>query len=422
MGQSRKFTQFWGLGKLWRWTVMPFGGINSTAEFQMRVDDALTRAGLGGVACAYVDDVLIWSRTVEEHLQHVRAVLKALQAVGFKIHPTKSLFLADRLPFLGHMVTPDGREPELSKVAAMLALPTPANVGQLQAAIGLLNYYRDYVPGFSTIAAPLTRLTRKDVPFHVDDATAAAFEKLKREVARPGNALRHPDPKRTFIVHTDWSQLGMGGVLGQLGDDGKEYLVACVSRSCNRAEARYAPWRGEALAVTWALSQFRVYLHGRHFLLVTDHRPLLYLLKHAKAGDNHMWRWAQILQNFSFDVVHRAGARHLIADALSRAPQPTTLDCTGAQLDTAADAAPFDSLRVWLPDGAYTQLSSADVPPEDQLNRELLAAAEGAAPVFGLAACLAVMPSALASESALACCALTALLAAPSLGRHRTGS
>jgi hypothetical protein len=134
------------------------------------------------------------------------------------------------------------------------------------------------------------RLTRKDVPFHVDDATAAAFEKLKREVARPSNALRHPDPKRTFIVHTDWSQLSMGGVLGQLEDDGKEYLVACITRSCNRAEARYAPWRGEALAVTWALSQFRVYLHGRHFLLVIDHKPLLYLLKHAKAGDNHMWR------------------------------------------------------------------------------------------------------------------------------------
>jgi hypothetical protein len=190
---------------------MPFGGVNSTAEFQMRVDDALLRAGLAGVARSFVDDILVASQTASEHLQHVRAVLQALLAVGLKIHPGKSLFLADRVPFLGHLVTPDGREPEDAKVAAMLALPTPQNPAQLAAALGLLNFYRCYVPGYSTLAAPLTRLLRKDVPFRVDATAAAAFEQLKQAVARPGNALRHPDPARTFIIHADWSQAGIGG-------------------------------------------------------------------------------------------------------------------------------------------------------------------------------------------------------------------
>lgn len=408
---SRKYTQFWAASptgpKLMRYTRLPFGGINCSAEFQRRADDALIRAGLGHCACAYVDDIIIWSRTFKEHLQHVRAVLRALKAVGFKVHPSKSVFLCDGLPFLGHYITPDGRKPDEAKVAAMMSLPVPRNLKELQTALGVLNYYRVYCPDYSTIAAPLHALLRKDVSFNMSPAAIAAFEQLKAEIAKPGNALRHPDPDKPFIVHTDWSQLGIGGVLGQLDDAGKEYIVACVSRSCNEHERRYTPWKGEALAATWVLAQFKPYLQGTHFLLVTDHRPLLHLLKEARTGDDTSWRWVHMLQGFSFDIVHRAGKKHLNADALSRFPQSSTLDVSGAQIDLEGQPVPRELPRVLMPDGTFWQPTLDSIEDPSQWEAELQSC-----PV-GVAAVLALYPADGVAWPTLAACSLEAVLTLP---------
>ncbi|KIY95518.1 Retrovirus-related Pol polyprotein [Monoraphidium neglectum] len=349
---SRRYSQFWANGRLLRYTRLPYGFINATAEFQKRCDDALQRGGVADCARSYVDDLVIASATVEDHIRDVARVLRALEAVNFKIHPAKSFFFTDRLPFLGHFVTPDGREPEAAKVAAIMSLPLPRNRDQLQSMLGLLG---------------------------------------------------------PFIVHTDWSHLGIGAVLGQRDDSGAEYIVACVSRRCNEHEARYPAWKGELLAVTYALTEFRVWLQGSKFLLVTDHRPLLYLLREARLGDAHNWRWAALLHAFDFDVVHRAGKKHINADVLSRYPQPRTFDVTGAQLDLPHDQLPLGLPRVLLPDGSLWQPTLEDAPTR----LELEAPSDGTPVEVGVASVFAFAPMPVVRPAQVACAALRAVQAEP---------
>jgi hypothetical protein len=138
----------------------------------------------------------------------------------------------------------------------------------------LLNYYRCYVPGFSSIAHPLNNLLKDTVSWSWGEAEEAAFAKLKSEICTEGRALRHFDPKLPVVVHTDWSKLGIGAVLGQVDEEGNEYMVACISRSLNVHEKNYISFQGEMLAAVWAVKTFHVYLHGVPFRLVTDHQPL----------------------------------------------------------------------------------------------------------------------------------------------------
>jgi transposase InsO family protein len=210
-------------------------------------------------------------------------------------------------------------------------------------------------------------------------------------------------------VHTDWSHLGIGAVLGQRDDSGAEYIVACVSRRCNEHEARYPAWKGELLAVTYALTEFRVWLQGSKFLLVTDHRPLLYLLREARLGDAHNWRWAALLHAFDFDVVHRAGKKHINADVLSRYPQPRTFDVTGAQLDLPHDQLPLGLPRVLLPDGSLWQPTLEDAPTR----LELEAPSDGTPVEVGVASVFALAPMPVMRPAQVACAALRAVQAEP---------
>ena len=183
------------------------------------MDKVLTDAGLSECAWAYVDDVLIASATFDEHVSDIERVLKALHDVGLRVHPGKSVFCADRMEYLGHVVTPQGLEPQAAKVAAMASLPVPTSIPVLQSFMGLLNYYRHFVPGFSAIAKPLNQLLQKGTPWHWGPEQQQAFDALKRQLCTEGLVLRRADPARPFIVHSDWSQHGIGAVLAQLDDD-----------------------------------------------------------------------------------------------------------------------------------------------------------------------------------------------------------
>jgi hypothetical protein len=148
--------------------------------------------------------------------------------------------------------------------------------------------------------------------------------------------LRRPDPSRQFILHTDWCQHGIAAVLGQLDDEGNEYMVACSSRSLNQHEQRYEAWKGELLAVSFGIKRMRSYLAGVHFELVTDHKPLLWLLT-ASELSGQQTRWVLGLQEYDFHIRHRPGVQHINADVLSRFPQPSSFDGTGAKLDNDTD-------------------------------------------------------------------------------------
>ena len=341
LGHARSCSAFYGNTKqhgkaLYQYSRMPYGSKNSVYEFQKVMDKVLREAGLTSCAWAYVDDVLIASETLEDHIKEVEAVLQALHNVGLRVHPGKSVFCSDKMEYLGHIVSPQGLEPQAAKVAAMASLPVPATTSILQSFMGLLNYYRCYIPDFSAIASALNKLLQKNVPFLWEAEQQQAFDTLKQRLCTEGLVLRQADPHRQYIVHTDWSQNGIGAVLAQLDDDGNEYMVACASRSLNTHERNYTPWKGELLAVVWGIKTFRVYLHGLPFEVVTDHRPLLWMLNQPEPTGQQA-RWVLSLMEYDFHVRHRPGAEHVNADILSRYPQLDQEDGTGAQLDTASD-------------------------------------------------------------------------------------
>ena len=193
-------------------------------------------------------------------------------------------------------------------------------------------YYRHFIPGFSALSAPITKLLKKDEPWNWTQEQDIAFETLRGLMTQPGRVLRAIDPSRELVLHTDWSAHGIGAVLGQLDDDGHEYMCACISRSLNQHERNYPSYKGELLALAWAIRSFRQYLHGTHFRAVTDHQPLLWLMR-ARDLSGQYARWQVLLQEYDFTLEHRAGAKHTNADVLSRFPLASDHDDTGARFD-----------------------------------------------------------------------------------------
>ena len=329
---NRHLTAFWWNGEVWQYTRCPYGLKNSPVHFQRVMNRAIRDAGLAHCAKCYIDDLLIHSATFAEHLVHVEAILLMLVRNHLKAHPEKSIFGCDILEYLGHDVSEYGLSPNQVKVSAIQALPTPSGIEQLRRVLGFANFYRGYVPNFSAIAKPLTELLCKGVVWDWSAARSEAWETIKAELCRPGNALKRADPNLPYHLHTDWSKQGISAVLGQIPEGGAEALVACLSRSCNKHEANYGSSKGEMLAAVWAIRSFRHFLHGaaHPFTLYTDHHSLLWLTTSANLEGQFM-RWACLIGDFDFRIVHKPGVDHLVADGPSRHPCLSTVDRTGSR-------------------------------------------------------------------------------------------
>ena len=336
-------TAFWYVSgenqvpQLVAYKFMPFGLKNASAKFQRVMDAEIQRGGCSEFAFAYIDDLLIASDSWEEHIDHVRRVLKCLSGVNLRIHPDKSVFGTNIIEYLGHnVVGQHGIAMNEAKIEAIQALPVPKCVADLRSILGFLAYYRHFIPGFSTLSAPLTDLLKKGQAWDWGVKQDGAYAELRRLMTEPGRVLKPVDPNRELILHTDWSTYGIGAVLGQVDDEGHEYLCACASRSLSKHERNYPPYKGELLALSWAIRTFRHHLHGTKFRLVTDHQPLIWLMK-ARDLNGQYARWQMLLQEHDFEIVHRAGVKHTNADVLSRFPMPHAYDCSGAQFDPDDD-------------------------------------------------------------------------------------
>eukprot|EP00775_Hariotina_reticulata_P002674 gene2674-biopygen4244 len=281
-------------------------------------------------------------RSMKEHLQQLEQLLQHFQKVNLRAHPGKTIAGADCLPYLGHLLDASAGaiRPDPAKVSAMAALQPPDNLKRLQAHIGLFSYYRCYIPFFSVIARPLYQLTKQGTAFVWGPEQQQAYDQLKAALMQPGVALRQPAADRPFTLYTDWSTRGIAAVLNQQDEQGREYMVACTSRSLNQAEQNYAAWKGEMLAVIHGLKAFRPYLLSRDFKLITDHRALLWLLTH-KQPVGQQARWLLCISEFRFDLQHRPGTDNP-ADVPSREPVACAADWTGSRLDSAAEGS-------WLP-------------------------------------------------------------------------
>jgi len=248
---SRPLTAFWWEGRLYAFNRLPFGHVNATAYFQRTMEHEINQAGLAHCCLVFVDDCLVVSDSFEEHLQHLRMLLRRFKQVGLRCHPAKSILGGNKMPYLGHVVSADGMAPEAAKVAAIQKLPVPRSSDQVRSVLGVIGFYRCYVPAYSCIAQPLNALLRKNCKFEWLPEHQVAYTRLKAALTTPGLALRHPVSGKPYYLYTDWSSQGIAAVLNQRDDDGSEYMVACVSRSLNEHERRYEAWKGETLAAVW---------------------------------------------------------------------------------------------------------------------------------------------------------------------------
>ena len=311
-----------------QWRVMPFGLTNGPASFTRLMNLALS--GLTWTHClVYLDDIIIWAPTFEDHLRRLRLVFDRIRAAGLKLKPTKCQFLKKEATFLGHVVSCEGIKTDPEKVKAVETWPMPQDVTELQSFLGLASYYKRFISGFSVIAEPLYKLCRKGIPFHWEREQQSAFEELKhRLVSAP--VLAYPDfnpGAGLFILDTDASQrLGIGAVLSQLQPDGTERVIAYGSRSLNEHEKNYCTTRLEMLALVTYVDHFRYYLLGRRFCVRTDHHLLTWLMS-FKEPQGQVVRWLERLQEYDFEIQHRPGKVHSNADALSRRPRRYHGDC-----------------------------------------------------------------------------------------------
>jgi hypothetical protein len=307
---------------LFEWTVMPFGLKNATSTFTRTMTEVFKDVG-DSFLKIFVDDLNVHSEEWRDHLQHLGAVLSRLREVNLKLNPSKCYFAAASVVFLGHVVNKEGTRPDPSKIDAVRGFPTPMTVTTVRSFLGLTGYYRNYIKGYSKLAGPLFELTKKDVDFIWTQDCQRAFDALKKALMGAPILVR-PNFKEPFYLDVDWSTKGVGAILSQ--KEGRfERVIAYASKALTVAQKKFHPMEGECYALIWGILHFRQYLHRTHFTLRTDHKPLEWLATVSNAHGRR-GRWIDLLQDYSFKIVHRPGMRHANADALSRNPVGQAMD------------------------------------------------------------------------------------------------
>jgi hypothetical protein len=205
-----------------------------------------------------------------QHLVHLEELFKKLHEVNMKIHPKKCEFVITLIIYIGHIILPNGIMAHWAKVVTILEMPNPTDVHTLRYFIGLCNYYKIYVQNFGTIVHPSYALLKKDVAWTWSEEAHEAFKTLKEKLLE-FPILRRLDFSKVFIIHINWNALGIGAILGQLDEEGKEYVIAYASQSNNKVENNYSSYKGECLVIIWVVIHFRPYFYGTYFTLYIDH-------------------------------------------------------------------------------------------------------------------------------------------------------
>ena len=296
--------------------VMPFGLTNAPATF-MHLMQSVFRDLLDRSVIVFLDDILIFSNSLEEHRKHVREVLQRLREHKLYAKESKCEFMRRFIGFLGHVISGQGISMEPEKVSAITQWPTPKSSAEVRSFLGLAGYYRKFVKGFSREASPLTALQQKDAPFVWGDAQQRSFESLKTRVAS-APILILPNESLPYVVTTDASGFAVGATLSQDHGHGLQ-PIAFLSKKMLPAERNYPVHEQELLAVVVALREWRHYLHGRKFRVITDHHSLRYLQTQPHLSPRQV-RWSEFLQQFDADIEYQDGRLNVVADALSRRP------------------------------------------------------------------------------------------------------
>uniref|UniRef100_A0A3P8UAF7 Gypsy retrotransposon integrase-like protein 1 n=1 Tax=Amphiprion percula TaxID=161767 RepID=A0A3P8UAF7_AMPPE len=328
----------------WEFNRMPQGVTNAPSTFQRLMEKSMGDLHLKEVL-VYLDDLIIFSDSLEEHERRLLRVLNRLKEYGLKLSPEKCKFFQTSVKYLGHIVSERGVETDPDKILTLKSWPVPRNLKELKSFLGFAGYYRRFIKGYSAIAKPLNELTRGYAPtsksrklsnpamFHdtkmpfgerwSTDCQIAFETLIKKLTSSP--VLGFADPKLQYILHTDASTTGLGAALYQ-EQEGQLRVIAYASRGLSASKSRYPAHKLEFLALKWSVCEkFHDYLYGAHFVVVTDNNPLTYLLTSAKL-DAASHRWLAALSTYTFKLQYRAGKQNLDADALSRRPHSHPAD------------------------------------------------------------------------------------------------
>ena len=360
--------------------VMPFGLTNAPATF-CTLMNKIFHPYLDQFVVVYLDDIVVYSNTLEEHKQHLREVFKVLRENELYIKKEKCSFAQQEVLFLGHKITGGKLMMETTKVQAIQEWEPPTKVPELRSFLGLVNYYRRFIKGYSAIAAPLTDLLKKNRPWEWTAECQEAFDTLKRVVCEEP-VLALPDHTKPFEVHTDASDFAIGGVLMQEG-----HPIAYESRKLNDTERRYTVQEKEMTAIVHCLRVWRHYLLGAPFVVMTDNVATSYFQTQKKLSPKQA-RWQDFLAEFDYVMEYKPGKANVVADALSRKVTLASISqVTSPLLGRIKEGLSQEQLaktiismvhegktrRFWLDDGLlYTKGNRIYVPRWNNLRRELI--------------------------------------------------
>ncbi|GBG87613.1 hypothetical protein CBR_g45765 [Chara braunii] len=333
--------------------------------FQIFVNKTrLTQEMINFCDIVYIDDILVYSKTYHGHAQHIEWTLGALRDAGFKIALEKSEFFLSEILFLGYVVTRGGLRPDSRKVATVKNAPVPTSLTQVRAFLGLASYHRRFIKGFVAIARPLTNLLRKDQPLSWDAECEQAFATLKDALATTPILIR-PDPTKQFILITDYQPEAISAILAQKGSDGREHIIEYASRTVPDERRNDSAPQGECYAVVWGIQHFHPYLYGQKLLLVTDHKPLL-ALKRLTNYTGMIGRWAVLLKEYDFDVIHRKIERHGNTDGLTHLHRPAKERAVAEEVEVEDESEEETAEK----EGSYNEYSEEESGGEEEEEEE----------------------------------------------------
>ena len=331
--QDIEKTAFVGPDSLYEWLVMPFGLSNAPSEFMRVMSNLLKEHINAGYCVVFIDDVLVYSTDMSQHLYHLERVLHTIQKAGYRLKPEKCSFGDRSAEFLGFTVDGEGVQILLEKVESIYTWPLPQTPKEMRSFVGLAGVYRKFIPHFSMIALPLLDLIpRTNTEYAhklsnplIQDSVHKAISLIKKTITSAPVLALPEKGNFEYLIRTDASGFAIGATLRQLQWDAasesfsNERILGYYSRKLSGPETRYSTYDQELLAVRDAIEHWRYYLHGSHFTVQTDHSSLQHVLKQPKLSSRQM-RLLERLQEYNFEIEYLPGAQNYIQDALSRRP------------------------------------------------------------------------------------------------------
>ena len=309
------------------WNRCPFGYSNSPAEFNIFLHKAMSDAAARG-NLIYVDDILMRSRTFQEHLAEIRHVLNQLAAAGAKLAIAKGQWCRSKVEYVGLTVGADGIEPQAGRIRAIQDIKPPTNLTEVQSFLGVCNYSRQFIEDYAEIAKPLTELTRKETPFQWGEPQQRSFLLMKEKLCT-APCLAYPDKDKEFLLEAGFSSLCLSAALAQRYDTDKR-VVAYASRPLSDVELKFSDCEKSLLATVWAVEHFRSYIGGQKVVIETCHQPVTFLnsqrLREGRVSNSRIASWMMALQGYDIEIKYAQNHKMALGQGLAECQH---CDCEG---------------------------------------------------------------------------------------------